>query len=202
MAKNVKKKTAAPKKVIAQKKAVLKKAAPKKVVSKKAVPAKTIPQKAPVTLPLPATKKYVQFFDSSFFFPTSTTEGYADDFQAGRYTTTDEGTLQAPILLPVGAKIKTITIYYKNTSDAEMQANIVRKSIDHWASTEEYLVSYEGLPAGTGIAPDYFAATVINHFANAGKIADKYLYYIMISNCGSVGETRKNVRGMRIEYTY
>ena len=168
-----------------------------KTVSKKPAAKAAAPKK---TTPPPPAKKIVLYVDSSFFFPTSTQEGYADDYQAGRYTTTDGGTLQAPILLPVGSKIKTITIYFKNTSSDEMQVNIVRKSINHWADTAEYLVSFEALPSGEGVAPDYFASVVINHFADAGKIMDKYLYYIMISNTGNSESEQKNVRGMRIEY--
>jgi len=160
-------------------------------------PAKAAPKKAPLPVPV---KKTVLYVDSSFFFPTSTEEGYADDYQAGRYSTTNGGTLQAPILLPTGSKIKTITIYFKNTSPDEMQVNIVRKSINHWADTAEYLVSFEALPPGEGAAPDFFASVVINHFADAGKIIDKYLYYIMISNTGQSDTEQKNVRGMRIEY--
>ena len=168
-----------------------------KAATKKSPAKAAAPKKAPSPIPV---KKTVLYIDSSFFFPTSTEEGYADDYQAGRYSTTNGGTLQAPILLPVGSKMKTITIYFKNTSSDEMQVNIVRKSIAHWADTAEYLVSFEALPSGEGVAPDYFASVVINHFADAGKIIDKYLYYIMISNTGNSESEQKNVRGMRIEY--
>jgi len=138
---------------------------------------------------------------NSLFFPLNSADGYSDDYQGGRYTSSGDGTLQAPIVLPVGAKINTITVYYKNTTEDEIQVNFVRKNTEHWASTEEFLISYEGLPPA-GVAPDFFSSVIINHFGD-NKIKEKYLYYIMISMVGKVSDTEiRTIRGLRIDYNY
>lgn len=177
-----------------------KKAAPKKAAP---APTKKIPAPLPKPLPLPRTAKKIIYIDSSLFFPAYSADGYSDDYQAGRYPNSEDatGTLQAPIVLPVGAKINTITVYYKNTTTDDIQVNFVRKHTEHWASTEEYLISYEAL-SPAGIAPDYFSSVVINHFGD-NKIKEKYLYYIMISMLGKLSDTEiRTIRGLRIDYNY
>ncbi|MEX6686061.1 hypothetical protein QTN47_01065 [Danxiaibacter flavus] len=176
-----------------------KKAAPKKTAP---TPTKKIPAPLP-KLPLPRAGKKIIYIDSCLFFPAYSSDGYSDDYQAGRYANSDDGTgtLQAPIVLPVGAKINTITVYYKNTTQDDIQVNFVRKHTEHWASTEEYLISYEAL-SPAGIAPDYFSSVVINHFGD-NKIKEKYLYYIMISMLGKLSDTEiRTIRGLRIDYSY
>lgn len=106
----------------------------------------------------------------------------------------------APIALPVGATIKTITIYYKNTSKEDMQFIFLKKHIDHHCFSGEVEVSLDFLPPAT-LAPDNFVAKVINHFDAGGLIKDKYLYFVEITNTIKSGEEVRTVRGMRIEYT-
>src|ERR1700753_2212905 len=84
--------------------------------SKAAAPKKTA-RKATIPIFRP---KHTLYIDSSFFFPPDSTEGYIDDSQAGRYTTTLNGILQAPVMLPVGATMSAVTLYYKNTSTEAM----------------------------------------------------------------------------------
>ncbi len=196
----VKKTAKAAPKTIKKAAAPAKNAAPKKAAP---APTKKLPMPLPKPVPLPKAGKKIIYIDSCLFFPAYAADGYSDDYQAGRYANSADGTgtLQAPIVLPVGAKINTITVYYKNTTQDEIQVNFVRKHTEHWASTEEFLISYEGLsPAGT--APDYFSSVVINHFGD-NKIKEKYLYYIMISMLGKLSETEiRTVRGLRIDYNY
>jgi hypothetical protein len=146
------------------------------------------------------TDKLVLYVDSSFFFPLDSDFGYTDDFQAGRYTKRADQMLQAPILLPVGAKIFTITMYYKNTTTEPMLFIYLKKHIDHHAFSGEVEVSFESLPQGM-LAPDNFLGKVVNHFENAGVIKDKYLYFLQVQSTGKTDEKiMKTVRGMRIEY--
>jgi len=165
---------------------------------KKAVSAKSIP--ATKKLP-PKTNRVVLYVDSSFFFPEDSGHGYTDDFQGGRYTLTPNQLLQAPILLPVGAKIFTITMYYKNTSTEPMMVTYLKKHINHHAFSGEVEVSFENLPPGS-LPPDNYLEKVINHFENLGVIKDKYLYFLQVQGTGKIDATKiKTVRGMRIEYT-
>jgi len=142
------------------------------------------------------------YIDSSFFFPPDNTEGYTDDSQAGRYTTTLNGMLQAPLILPVGAALKTITIYYKNTSTESMPVAILKKSIDHYCFSGEVEVSLDNCQPGTSV-PDNYLAKLIDHFEGGGLILDQYLYFIQLYSTGKVDEAQwRTLRGIRIDYSY
>lgn len=184
----------------------------KKTTRKQAVPAKKSVKvkagsvgkllKKSVEEPMKKLGNTVLYVDSSFFFPGDSDQGYIDDFQRGRYTKTPNHILQAPILLPVGAKIITITMYYMNTTSEPMMFIFLKKHIDHHAPSGEVEVSFETMPPGT-LAPDNFLAKEVNHFDNLGVIKDKYLYFLQVAATGKIDETKmKTVRGMRIEYQF
>ena len=187
-------------------KKVVKKAAPKKAAPKKAArsitPAKKIlsSKTAAGLIPFPRIGANVVYVDSCFFFPAASSSGYIENFQEGRNTVTPGHGLMAALPLPVGATIKTITIYYKNTSKEQMQVIILKKHIDHHCFSGEVEVSIDFLPPAT-LAPDDFVAKLINHFDAGGLIKDKYLYFIEITNTVKTDREVRTVRGMRIEYT-
>jgi len=142
----------------------------------------------------------VLYVDSSFFFPIISTDGYTDDFQSGRYTLVPDRGLQAPIILPVGTTIKSITIYYKNTTDSSMFVSYLKKHIDHHCPSGEVEVSLDNCPPGSSI-PDDYLEKLIDHFDAGGVILDKYLYFIQIFGTGKFDDKQwRTVRGMRIEY--
>jgi hypothetical protein len=179
-----------------------KKKALKKIV-KKSVPKKATATKSATKLGIPLPKPRlggtVIYVDSCFFFPGASSSGYVENFQEGRNTVTPGHGLMAALPLPVGSTIKSITIYYKNTSKEDMQVIMLKKHIDHHAFSGEVEVSLDFLPPAT-LAPDNFVAKFINHFDAGGLIKDKYLYFIEITNTRKVGEEIRTVRGMRIEY--
>jgi hypothetical protein len=150
--------------------------------------------------PVPRAKAIVRYVDSCFFFPPQSSSGYIENFQEGRNTVTPGHSLMACLPLPVGAVIKSITVYYKNTSREDMQVLILKKHIDHHAFSGEVEVSLDFLPPAT-VPPDDFAAKFIDHFDAGGLIKDKYLYYIEIANTTKTAEEIRTVRGMRLEYT-
>jgi hypothetical protein len=198
MAKKKKAKSVAKKPV---KKATPKKATPKKAVAKKATAAlATKATLGRLTLPKPVPANVVLYVDSSFFFPADSSDGYKDDFQSGRYTAVLNRTLQAALPLPVGTTIKSITIYYKNTSSDGMQIAILKKHIDHHCFSGEVEVSLDICPPGT-LAPDDYLEKLIDHFDAGGVIADKYLYFIQVFNTGKIDDRQwRTLRGIRIEY--
>jgi hypothetical protein len=187
---------------MASKKKALKKSI-KKSASKKAA-AKKLPttKKAAAAglFPFPRLSSAVIYVDSCFFFPGASSSGYVENFQEGRNTNTAGHGLMAALPLPVGATIKTITIYYKNTSKEDMQFIFLKKHIDHHCFSGEVEVSLDFLPPAT-LAPDNFVAKVINHFDAGGLIKDKYLYFVEITNTIKTGEEVRTLRGMRVEYT-
>jgi hypothetical protein len=196
-----------------------KKKTPKKIVKKKAAPkaasgAKTkvrgVVKASAKTTPVPKKPKDLAgpvramgiavYIDSCFFFPPQSSSGYIENFQEGRNTVISAHSLMAALPLPVGAVIKTITVYYKNTSKEDMQVLILKKHIDHHAFSGEVEVSLDFLPPAA-VPPDDFAAKVIDHFDAGGLIKDKYLYYIEIANTTKTADEVRTVRGMRLEYT-
>jgi hypothetical protein len=181
-------------------------AAKKKTTTKTAVKSKKPAVAKAISFePLPPKKitaTYVLYIDSSFFFPGESGDGYADDFQSGRYAIDSNKALQAPIILPVGATIKSVTIYYKNTSTDSMPIAILKKHIDHHCFSGEVEVSLDNCPAGSSI-PDNYLEKFINHFDAGGVILDKYLYFIQVFNTGMLdGGLWRTLRGIRLEYVY
>ncbi len=196
--------------------ATAKKQAKRSSATKKNIRSKSASKKAPVkrsraAAPKKAAKKvpgpvlrlrHTVYIDSSFFFPPDNTEGYIDDSQAGRYTTTLNGMLQAPVIVPVGATITALTVYYKNTSTEAIPVAFLKKSIDHYCFSGEVEVSLDNCPPGTS-SPDNYLAKLINHFEGGGVILDNYLYFIQLYSTGKIDEAQwRTVRGMRIDYNY
>jgi hypothetical protein len=189
----------------AVKKAAPQKAPPKKA-AKKAVPLKKglVPSKATIPVKgLPRLKGgHTIYVDSRFFFPGESSLGYIDHFQEGRQTVADGTALVAALPLPVGAVMKSVTVYYKNTTKQDMQFMILKKSIDHHCPSGEVEVTIDFLPPAT-LAPDNFVAKFIDHFDAGGLIKDKYLYFIEVYGTGKPSETETRLlRGISIDYTY
>jgi hypothetical protein len=189
----------------AVKKAAPKKAPPKKA-AKKAVPLKKGLVASKATIPtkgLPRPKGgHTIYVDSRFFFPGESSLGYIDHFQEGRQTVADGTALVAALPLPVGAVMKSVTVYYKNTTKQDMQFMILKKSIDHHCPSGEVEVTIDFLPPAT-LAPDNFVAKFIDHFDAGGLIKDKYLYFIEVYGTGKPSETETRLlRGISIDYTY
>lgn len=178
-------------------KRALKKSIPKKGSVKKN-PAKTQSKglKLPLLPRLPAKPK-VLYIDACFFFPPGN-GAYTDNFQDGRYAA--NGMLMAPILLRVGSVMKSVTIYYKNNTTEEMSVWILKHHIDHHAYSGEVEVTYEGCPPGVA-PPDNFLQKEIDHFDAGGKILDKYMYHIEVSETMKTATQERLLRGIRIVYT-
>ncbi len=141
-------------------------------------------------------KTKVLYIDASFFFPPNNGV-YEDHYQDGRVSV--EGQLIAPILLPVGSVMKTVTIYYKNNTSEDLTVWIVKHHIDHHAYSGEVEVTYEACPPGT-LAPDDFLQQEINHFDAGGVILDKYMYRIEIGTTIKQDGQERMLRGIRIKY--
>lgn len=182
------------------KKAVKKAPPPKAAAPKKAVKAAVKAIKAPPVLR--SKGSHVVYVDSRFFFPAESSLGYIDHFQEGRQTVTAGTGLVAALPLPVNAVIRSVTVYYKNTSTEDMQFIILKKSIDHHCPSGEVEVTIDFLPPAT-LAPDNFVAKFIDHFDAGGLIKDKYLYFIEVYGTGKPSEKDvRLLRGIRIDYTY
>lgn len=149
-----------------------------------------------------AKGSHVLYIDSRFFFPGDSSLGYIDHFQEGRQTVVAGTGLVAALPLPVNAVIKSVTVYYKNTSKEDMQFFILKKSIDHHCPSGEVEVTIDFLPPAT-LAPDNFVSKYIDHFDAGGLIKDKYLYFIEVYGTGKPSEKEvRLLRGIRIDYTY
>src|SRR5262245_26078864 len=150
------------------KKKALKKAVkklPSKPAAKKATTKKAASPKAKTLGGLfpPRIGSTVIYIDSCAFFPGSSSSGYIENFQEGRNTVTPGHGLMTALPLLVGSTIKTITVYYKNTSKEDMMFIMLKKHIDHHCFSGEVEVSLDFLPPAT-LAPDDFVEKLINHF--------------------------------------
>lgn len=190
---------------MALKKKTSKKALKKGPPPKAAAPKKNAKATAKTLKPAPALRgkgTHVLYVDSRFFFPAESSLGYIDHFQEGRQTLTPGTALVAALPLPVNAVMKSVTVYYKNTSTEDMQFFILKKSIDHHCPSGEVEVTIDFLPPAT-LPPDDFVAKFIDHFDAGGLIKDKYLYFIEVYGTGKPSEKEvRLLRGIRIEYTY
>ncbi|MBX3241726.1 MAG: hypothetical protein KIT80_12135 [Chitinophagaceae bacterium] len=187
--KNIKKTTAKP---------VKKTAAKSKIAQKKLIkPIKAIPAKKITDIAIKPAKRLSLYIDSCFFFPSGGS-AYTDHFQGGRVS--GNGLLQAPILLPVGSVMKTVTVYYKNNTSEDIQVLILKYHIDHHAYSGEVEVSLDSCPPGV-LPPDNFLAKVIDHFDAGGRILDKYMYLIQIVGTIKNATEERTLRGVRIVYT-
>ncbi len=178
------------------------KTASKKVPTKSKTTKTTVPQKKPVSkTPVPLKpvrlKAKSLYIHTCFFFPLGG-DTYTDNYQGGRVA--GNGTLQAPILLPVGSTIKSVTVYYKNNTQEDLMVLILKHHIDHHAYSGEIEVSLDSCPPGT-LPPDDFLEKFINHFDAGGKILDKYLYFIQIAGTYETASEVRALRGIKIVYT-
>lgn len=187
------------KKTSTQKKGTKAVAAKKKTATAKPVKsAKSVPAKKGILTPVFKPKSKSLYIDSSFFFPYNG-GGYTDHLQEGRVSATG-ASLIAPVLLPVGAVMKTVTVFYKNNTEEEMSVWILKYHTEHHAYSGEVEVTYESCPAGVN-PPDNFLQKVINHFDAGGKILDKYLYHIEIGPTIKTATEERILRGIKIVYT-
>lgn len=169
----------------------------KKKSQKRTIISKDKKLKLPVFLPVPLRRKAkVIYIDSCFFFPPESGV-YSDNYQRGRFSSS--GVLVAPILLPVGSVMKKVTVYYKNNTHEILLVWILKYHIDHHAYSGEVEVTYDDCPPGVS-APDDFLQKEINHFDAGGRILDKYMYRIEVSNIMKAGTKERLLRGIRIEY--
>jgi len=182
-----------------------KKAAPKKTASAKVAPAKkksTKPVAAKPILPLALPKKYTVFIESAAFFPANSADGYADLFQDGRRTVTPGKSLSTAIVLPVGAKLKSISIHYTNSTPNPVLSFFLRKHADRVSPSGEIEMSFINLPPGT-LPPDNYLTVTDTSFPNAGVIQNRFLHYLEIPGTGDFGAGgRVTVRGVSLVYTY
>ncbi|WP_276480227.1 hypothetical protein [Paraflavitalea pollutisoli] len=190
---------------MALKKKTAKKAA-KKAPPKAAAASKTARPTSTKTLkPVAIVRSkgaHTVYLDSRVFFPADSSLGYIDHFQDGRQTVMAGTGLTAALPLPVNAVIRSVTVYYKNTGHEDMQFFILKKSIDHRCPSGEVEVTIDFLPPAT-LAPDNYAAKLIDHFDAGGLIKDKYLYFIEIYGTGKpTEEDVRLLRGVKIDYNY
>lgn len=178
------------------------KATSKKTPVKSKTSVRTVPVKKAVrklSVPLKPLRKKVKsiYIGSSFFFPPQA-GAYVENFQGGRVAAS--GILQAPILLPVGSAMKSVTVYYKNNTQEEILVLILKYHTEHHAYSGEVEVSLDNCPPGTR-PPDDFLEKFIDHFDAGGKILDKYFYLIQFVGLYENGSEVRALRGIRINYT-
>jgi hypothetical protein len=176
------------------KKAPVKKSAPAKktAIAKKAIALPKVP--VPV---LPKTKTlYIHY---SAFLPYNVTgpDDYNDYYQEGRKS--NNGSLIAPILLPVGSVMKNIVIYYKNNTSEPIIALVLKHHVEHIAYSGEIEVAF--ITCGQGVSvPDNFLSAIAT-LGTTGKILDKYMYHIEVNSTIKNATQERVLLGVRITYT-
>lgn len=180
-----------------KKKKPAKKSAPKKV-SKKISPKKA----AGFPIGDPVVRKNTIYIHHSAFQPVNSSDGVVDNFQSGRHTAIANKSLSAPIILPVGAKIKSMSIHYTNSTTTNPMAVFLRLHSERVAPSGEIEMSFINMPPGV-LPPDNFLTVVDTTFPDSGLIKDKYLHYVEINGTGNFGAGGKvTIRGVSIKYTY
>jgi hypothetical protein len=181
--------------------AKVKKAAPKKAAPAKAKSVKASPlAKSPV--PLPVKKKHTVYIESAAFFPPNSSDGYADLFQDGRRTVIAGRSLSTPIVLPVGAILKSISVHYTNSTPNAVLSFFLRKHADRHSPSGEIEMSFISLPPGI-LPPDNYLTVTDTTFPGGGVIKDRFLHYIEIPGTGDFGAGGKfTVRGVSLVYSY
>ncbi|MFT3936626.1 MAG: hypothetical protein QM726_23580 [Chitinophagaceae bacterium] len=182
-----------------------KKPAPKakKAAPKKSAVAKTNKNKSATNkglLPLPIKKTQTLYIESSAFFPINSADGYVDLFQSGRRTVVPNRTLTTPIVLPVGAVLKSISIHYTNSTPNSQMASFLRNHADRHSPSGEIEMSFISLPPGT-LAPDNYLTVTDNTFPDGGVFKDRFLHYLEIPGTGDYGAGGIfTVRGVSLVY--
>lgn len=187
-----------------KKKAPAKKSTVKKAVPKKA-PAKKVTRPAlPTGLPKPApanVKTWKVYIESAAFFPENSADGYVDHFQSGRNTIVPDRMMAAPIILPVGAKLQSISIHYTNTTSSSKLAFFLRKHADRHSPSGEIEMSFIDLP-NTSLPPDNYLTVTDTSFPNSGVIQDKFLHYIEVPTGDWGAGGRVTIRGVSLVYKF
>lgn len=179
------------------KKAAVKKSAASKVTrSTKKIPAK-------ISGMYPAKPSLHKIYiESAAFFPANSSDGYVDHFQAGRRTAVANRSLLAPIVLPVGAVIKSMSIHYTNNTKESPFAFFLRKHQDRHSPSGEIEMSFISMPPGS-LPPDNFLTVTDTSFPDGGVVQDKFLHYLEVSGTGDFGdEGRRTIRGVSVEFLY
>lgn len=186
------------KKVITAKKTAPQKAAKAKkkaVAVKKSLPLPRMP------LPVSAKKKYTVYIGQSAFFPQNSENGYTDLFQEGRCTAIPNRDLHTPIVVPVGAKLNSISIHYINTTANPVLCLFLRLHADKFAPSGTVEMSFINMPPA--ILPPFTYPTVTDtRFADGNIIQDRFLHFLEIHGTGDFGAAGKvTVRGVSFTYT-
>lgn len=176
-----------------------KKAAPKKksikISAKKASPKKLAP--VPVS-----AKKHRIYIESCAFFPGNSADGYVDNFQAGRHAAVTNRALFTPIVLPIGAVIKSVSIHYTNSTDTTPMVLFLRKHADRHCPSGEIEMSFISIPPGV-LPPDNYLTVTDTTFPDAGVVKNHYLHYLEVGGTGDYGAGgRITIRGASIVYVY
>lgn len=151
---------------------------------------------------LVAAKTYKVYIESCAFFPMNSSDGYVDHFQDGRHAAVAGRSLAAPVMIPVKAKLKSISIHYTNTTQNTPIAFFLRKHADRHSPSGEIEMSFINLPPAT-LPPDNYLTVTDSSFPDGNTIQDKFLHYLEVSGTGDFGAAgRITVRGMSLLYTY
>jgi hypothetical protein len=182
-----------------------KKAAPRKTAKKPAsrsvAPVKKTSATSLAALPTRAAKHRI-YIEACAFFPANSSDGYVDHFQDGRRSAVPNRGLLTPIVLPVGATIKAMTIHYTNSTGSSPIAFFLRKHRDRHSPSGEIEMSFINLDPGV-LPPDNYLSVTDTTFPDGGVIQDKFLHYLEVSGTGDFGaEGRVTVRGVSIDYLY
>lgn len=188
------KKTVAPKKKAAKK--------PAKKSTKRSVVKETAVVTRPVLVADATKQKHKIYIESAAFFPANSSDGYVDHFQSGRRSAVANRGLVTPIVLPVGAVLKSMTIHYTNSTTETPMAFFLRKHQDRHSPSGEIEMSFINLPPGI-LPPDNYLSVTDTSFPDGGVIQDKFLHYLEVSGTGDFGaEGMRTVRGVSLMYVY
>lgn len=176
------------------KKAPVKKKAAKRtgVTAKKTI---ALPKISVPVLP----KKRTLYMHYSAFLPYNVTgpDGYADYYQDGRKS--NNGSLIAPLLLPVGSAVSQVVIYYKNNTTENIMALVLKHHIAHVAASGEIEVAFITCAPGTSVPDNFLSASA--SLGTNGKILDKYMYHIEIDSTIKNNTEERVLLGAKIVYT-
>jgi hypothetical protein len=200
--KNIFMASARKKKTVAKKASVNKAVVVKKKISK---PKKSVAIKGwplPIPGPVPVVKSYTVYIESTAFFPLNSSDSYIDLYQDGRHSAVAGKSLATPVVLPVGASLKSISIHYTNSTPNAVLSFFLRKHADRQSPSGEIEMSFISLPPGV-LPPNNYLTVTDTSFPDGGIIQDRFLHYVEIPGTGDFGTGGIfTVRGMSLVYTY
>ncbi len=151
---------------------------------------------------IPLKKTATVYIGPSAFFPGNSENGYIDLFQEGRCTALPNKDLYAPVILPVGATLSSISIHYINTTANPALCLFLRLHADRVSPSGEIEMSFISLPPAS-LPPDNFLTVTDNSFPDSNIIQDRFLHYLEIQGTGDFGGAGKvTVRGVSLTYVY